>query len=588
ITVKTDGSSAIEPITNLRAEADDKYIMLKWNKPQQSNYAYYNIYRKAKGTSSPFVTVNEYPYSFSDQSTNPDVLFSDSLQNNTTVFQYYIQAMSNFGLLTSPSDTIEAKGKPRPLPTKPFIEKIEEENTGQQLITWSISAEFAAKIQYFWVRRAEEREGEFIKVSHDSIVCSGNVLEYSYLDMLPLGTAYYAVIAIDENGNELYSIPKMAQIADATPPAKPIGISGTVDLDGLADVTWTENSESDLLGYILFFSNNRNGEYIPMTQKWESSAHFNKIVNIESLTEEIWVKVAAIDYHHNRSALSDPYRLSLPDIIPPSAPVLLRVDSRPTCVYIKWEASSSEDVVRHEVQRKSVNYEDDWHTIASFQPIWRVDTSYCDTSQRCWVDYEYRIKAIDDADLFSYSSKGTGMLTSSFCYKGVYNPRAFFSALVPHPRKTAALRTSKGFVCIYWEFPCDYPVYEFHIYRRLSPTGPFVLVKSIKPHIAIFTSYFTVPDPTDPSKLVTYGHPNSTKANVSTIMMNDGVSQSTSPSGAALNPKKSKVMSNDICSYLIEDDDLAIISSNLNDIEYMIQAEFSDGTRSTFSDKIKP
>ncbi len=528
VTIRTDAKGNLETIDNLHVDRDDKYIMLKWNKSKSKAYMSYNIFRREKGKGN-FETVNEYPYVFSDESDSPDVLYADSLANNTIIYEYYVQGTSNFGFTGPQSATIEVKGKPRPLPIKPFIERIEEQNKGKLLISWSLpplSYPYINTIKGFYVRRAKERDEPFVNIHPTILRNTGHQEDFKYLDMFPLGNAYYMIVAVDENDYELFSIPKMAQIVDDIAPAQPAGISGTVDLEGFAEIKWTANSEPDLLGYQILFSNNETGDYIPMTESWVTTEQFSKYVNIQSLTEEIWVKIGALDYHQNRSVLSEPYRLQLPDVIAPSNPVIVTIENTPQCVYIKWNASSSEDVARHEVQRRLLHYEGAWETIATYLPVWRADTSHCDTSLQCWMEYEYRIKAIDDAELFSYSGKGIGMKSSNYCYKSVFNPRAFFTPQLPFPRQSLALKTSKGFICLYWEFPCDYPVEEFNIYRRLSPNSPFVLVASIKPKKAIFTSYYTVVDPNDKSKTLTFGFPNATKPNKNTTpVLIDGVPQ---------------------------------------------------------------
>jgi uncharacterized protein len=596
VAVANSAGTGIEKLANLRAETDDKYVMLKWNKPPADDFLYYDVYRK-EYPSGTFAKVNQYPYSFSDKSDNPDVLYADSLPNNTSRYQYYVVGMTNFGLLSPPSDYIIAKGKPKPVGAIPFIESITESNPGKQLITWSFSGTLINRLQGFQIKRAKDREDAFVTIATvgprvPAQVTPEPVIQ-SYLDLFPLTTAYYMIVALDENANELPSIPKLAQLEDNVPPAKPINLSGTVDLEGFAQVQWKANTEADLLGYHVFFSNNENGDYIPMTEEPVSLAEFSKYVNIETLANEIWVKVKALDFHDNNSPFSDAYRLKLPDVTPPSCPVLVKVENRDKCIYIKWNASSSEDVVRHEVQRRPLHFEGDWEIIATYLPVLRVDTSHCDTTMACWIEYEYRIKAIDDVDLCCYSGKGTGMLASSYCYRAVNAPRAFYSNAVLNPQNTSAFRTPKGFICLYWEFPCDYPVQEFHIYKRLGPGQPLVLVRSITPKKAIFTSYFTVPDPNNPDKTITCGFPIPTaKPPITPLPPTGEPGLTTSPNGntpLTIVKKKTKTISTDLCAYLIEDDDIAILDTVHNSgVEYVIQVEFKDGTRSSFSEKIKP
>jgi len=77
--------------------------------------------------------------------------------------------------------------------------------------------------------------------------------------------------------------------------------------------------------------------------------------------------MVAGDGHDNYSDFSTILALARPDIIPPSRPVLYKATPTPAGIELGWAFSSSDDLARHELQRKNINVTD-WETVLTITP----------------------------------------------------------------------------------------------------------------------------------------------------------------------------------------------------------------------------
>ena len=107
----------------------------------------------------------------------------------------------------------------------------------------------------------------------------------------------------------------------------------------------------------------------------------------------------AIDKRLNHSGFSEPLEVERPDIVPPAPPAIVKIKSTPEGVYIAWENSTSEDVVKHLIFRKPEGKD----TLALIKEFAISDTtkSYTDSTGLDNTLYEYTIVAQDKSGLKS-------------------------------------------------------------------------------------------------------------------------------------------------------------------------------------------
>ncbi|MGB4773795.1 MAG: hypothetical protein WBP45_01365, partial [Daejeonella sp.] len=90
-------------------------------------------------------------------------------------------------------------------------------------------------------------------------------------------------------------------------------------------------------------------------------------------------------------------------VLPPVPPSFKEVKALNSGVYLAWNNSSSEDVIRHEVFR-SPQGQENWKVLAAFKDTTR---SFTDESATLKQVYTYKIRATDDSQLSSDSKPFT-------------------------------------------------------------------------------------------------------------------------------------------------------------------------------------
>ena len=169
----------------------------------------------------------------------------------------------------------------------------------------------------------------------------------------------------------------------------------------------------------------------------------------------------AVDWVHNYSEFSETIELKKPDIIPPTTPIFSDYKVSEDGIRMEWVASSSKDVVRHELFRKLDT--GDWQLIAT------VDT----TGQHNYLDemvepdsiYSYTIEAVDDDSNRSKQASPLQLKMIDFSKKPA------IETLTVSPDEENKL------VNLEWDYPYE-GNYRFILYRAKNES-PFVSYESL-------------------------------------------------------------------------------------------------------------
>jgi len=195
---------------------------------------------------------------------------------------------------------------------------------------------------------------------------------------------------------------------DTIPPEVPTGLSGEFVTNNTLVLTWDKNPDQDLEGYRLFSANGRNNEYGIISARQIESETFVYEINPEFMVDSIYLKLSAGDHHSNYSDFSSVLALARPDVIPPSRPLLYKANPTPSGIEIGWGFSGSEDVARHELQRKNINLTN-WETVLTVTPEEEEnyqagngedssETNYLDETMMEPGTYQYRLTAFDQSE----------------------------------------------------------------------------------------------------------------------------------------------------------------------------------------------
>ena len=372
---------------------DDGRVLLSWNY-QLLQQVYSNYWVERSEDNIQFERLNRAPI-FNAQSEEKEkelsLYYVDSIPNNKK-FYYRIKAKTPFGEISPSSEIVSGMGLKK-MEYSPRISGKYLPNDSTVELEWEFKEKGNELISGFELRRGLKDDGPFETVK-ENIAPTKRSISYTGLKRIN----YFVIVAKGKNGMESESFPVLVQPVDSIPPIAPQQLSGTVDTTGVVSIRWKENEEEDLRGYRVFRSYHPDQEYSEITNTELKSSHFRDTLQIKALNKTIYYKVKAEDQRYNRSSFSEVLTLVLPDVVPPSPPVLANYQVSENGVILNWIPSSSEDVTSHVLYRKRENSKENM-----WEPLIETvsDTTYTDNVNLERGVYQYTIIARDSSELES-------------------------------------------------------------------------------------------------------------------------------------------------------------------------------------------
>lgn len=430
----------------------DKKLSFAWSyKPELSGY----FVERAEEGETEFKPLNTIPFYASkgsgfDGPTNGS--FMDDSLTNYKWYRYRFYGNSSFGekILFA-----EVKGMPRDLtpPNSPSLKQPTHIKSKEVLVEWDINGDLS-DLKGFFVSRSNRDKGEF-KILHKKLLSSvaRNFIDTTFSNE---ENNYYVVAAIDTAGNLSSSYSAYVALIDSIPPIKPQISSAIIDSLGVVTITAKLGKEKDLKGYMLFKANSPEHEFSVIKEyykkdMWDSLAVqtvFADTVTLNSLTPKIYYRVKALDFNYNQSIFSDIIAVVRPDTIPPVTPVFNNVIVREKEIELHFVPSSSEDVKKHVIYRKT-DMQAKWEMLKTTGSIL---TKFIDTTVTTGITYFYSIRAMDLSGLFSdYAS-------------AVYG-KPYDTGLRP-PIENFSAKVEKKNIILKWEYPVLKKEHIFVIYKK--------------------------------------------------------------------------------------------------------------------------
>lgn len=410
-----------------------------------------------------YVQLNEDPVLPSPiNNDRPDVFaFVDSVTVEMGLYIYRIRGRDVFGDMSPWSDTIHVYNLPNPLGVPAFIDSVQRHQETYTKLYWSFPEENETDIEGFRVLRADSRFGDKDTLSGSGLL---SVTTREFVDLNPSVSNYYFIQVNDDNGYVMESWPGFIQFPDTIPPSKPGLPTGLALKDGRVRVHWPANPESDIDGYRVFLANRDTGEFTQLTLKVVADTVYRFNIDLSNLERKTYVKVRAIDKRGNLSPLSDPSEILLPDIIPPSAPVIIRSVSMDSINRITFIPSESEDVLKYEIRRREKDIPFPFETIGeTSQSTQKIH--YNDTIPNNHIAYQYVVYAIDNSSNAAPSNIVT--MLGPLPTRPVVTIQDIMIVY-----KTGQSGVKSGIV-ISWDYPLLKDLVGFKIYRSMD-AEPFV------------------------------------------------------------------------------------------------------------------
>jgi len=323
--------------------------------------------------------------------------YSIQLVENYRPVQYRVRGLNAFGEVSPAGTVVVAMGRDRTAPKAVLPEKYDIVDGVSIRLKWRLNGEPDSDLKGFTVAKSMDPEGPFEPVSAMLPATARSFVDTNVRD---LPQHYYTVTAFDTAGNARASVPVLGIFPDSIPPAVPTGLVGRIDSNGVVTLTWNANTEKDLKGYRVFFANQDDHEYMQLTTDITMDTVFTDTLTLQTLSEEIYYKITALDYNFNHSPFTATLVLKKPDVVPPTAPLITDVTVDEGAVHLHWHNSPTSDAVEHTLYRRRMG-EGEWKSLVNYKDR---SASYTDSTAEVAVMYEYAVEARDDDGLVSPKS----------------------------------------------------------------------------------------------------------------------------------------------------------------------------------------
>lgn len=393
VAVDVQTAEKIPAPMDLTFESGDGSITLKWKDNPVIKFSGYYIYRSEDGRE--FKKMNELPLVIAtpkEATEDAQPSFIDTMTVNYKKYSYRVYGVTPFSELSQPAEII-AYSKDLTAPFPPILEKPKQFADNQVSLSWKLEEE-TEDLKGFVVARSNHPLYNFEILN--STPLPKNV--FNFTDKISQQEEiYYAVASVDTAGNLAFSLPQMIIPIDTMPPSMPKGISGAIDTNGVVTLKWNVGPEWNLLGYRILRANDPQPEFQQLSGDIYQDTVFIDTVNINTLTNYVYYRIAAVNTRYQHSELSPIISIRRPDKIPPVEAVFKNVFVTDTSVFIEWVPSTSADVAYQKLLKR-IQGEHSWKMIDSLSAKVSI---YTDNNVEKTITYEYSIIAIDSSGLQS-------------------------------------------------------------------------------------------------------------------------------------------------------------------------------------------
>ncbi len=380
------------PVIGVSTEESEHAVTIIWDKDGNDTFSAFKIEKSTDGKT--FFALNENP-SITDQDI-PYNFHIDSVSQNYQKARYRVIGITPFGDEGLPSEVVEGQGIDLSVAAGfggIFTQTLPD---GSVKIMWETIGE-QSDLEGYFVAKALDVGHEFIYINEKPIRSKGKNNEFIDTNPEEVFNSYYTVYAHDKNGNISKSMTTMHTIVDSIPPQTPKNLKGTIDSLGIVRLNWEEGTEADLRGYRVYYANAEKREFVQLTVSPIANDVFLDTISLNTLSNKIYYKIAAIDLRYNASDYSEILELSKPDTIPPTSPFIAFYEVNDKGIKLDFRRSSSLDVVSHSILRRE-NENDEWQILSTFED---TTSQFLDkkTEKSKW--YQYAIQAKDQSENLS-------------------------------------------------------------------------------------------------------------------------------------------------------------------------------------------
>jgi len=328
------------------AEQENGAVQLYWLKaPYHDVFSSYEIQKSTDNIT--FKKINSAPVLNRESGPSKENrmgVFLDTARFTNKAY-YRILGKDAFGRKSAPSDTLEVEIMPEFVIPMPVIDSIFSNAKGQVFLNYSVKGdrEFGRRV---FLERSNKANGRYQLIQKKD-----SYENYQLTDTQPIPNNYYR-IGIEVYGNIQYSMPSLYNKIDSIPPSKPVFDNYTIT-DSLLTLNWESPKESDVSGYRIYKSQFKNQEPSIVAEIKNLTTSTSLVENLKFINNERFYYLVAVDQVGNASEMSDPFKIQLPDVVPPATPIIESASVVNDTLKISWSKSSSTDIENYLIYIKA-------------------------------------------------------------------------------------------------------------------------------------------------------------------------------------------------------------------------------------------
>ncbi len=434
-------------------------LNVSWNANFEPDLEYYTLYSNKTGIWLPLATILTGTEFYID---------SESIIDGV---RYYYRLTASDEVPNESPQYVEANGVSfdNLAPAKPTGFTVIPLSEGNGLeISWDANSEpdLVSYTLFFSTNN--------ITFNVEAVLLSGTE-HYTDLGLANGVSYYYMILASDEvPNNSTKSIIIRGIPSDTQPPGPPTGLNAFMGPNAQSIyLTWNQNTDSDLKGYILLRSTTSGGPYTLIATLGKVTKYLDS--GLSGDTTYYYV-IAAFDEVPNNSTFSFEAYFSTPDIVPPSTPTGLAIAVIPegNSLYITWSANPEPDVEYYSVYRSIDNKSFIWIGDVVVGAEFFMDRGLTDGTT-----YYYLITASDEIPNVSPLSD---------VVQGV--PLDTTAPFGPSDLRVITGSAANQLILI-WNASISSDVKGYNIYRSKTQNGPYELIATIGPTTSYLDSGLT-------------------------------------------------------------------------------------------------
>ena len=390
-----DSYSQITPPNDIELDRKKSSCEIKW-KPEIYRYYGVDIFRKTN--ENEYTKITKIPRAIQkikDQKGNykfPEICFTDTEISKDSNYTYKFIAIDYFGQKSIESNEFSVPVEDFDPPTAPFgLTPTNHDSKQTVSLKWNAIEE--DDLAHFNVHRSQLLEGPYEIVNDKPL----SKTKRTFLDTVPSpGHYYYYCSAKDNAGNISNSGKIYIQIRDMIPPSSPTGLKSETS-PGLIVLKWAPNNENDLQGYFIQRSlnddNNSDNHYINMNTKPLDTNYYAEKLS-KNVRNKFVYRVIAVDTSYNRSKPSVNSLAQMPDVTPPSSPVIKNIEFEDDNLIVNWISNVESDMMGYNLYRKLQSDSSSYNKVNN-SLIPKSLNIYTDRSTSSAKHYLYKIEAVD-------------------------------------------------------------------------------------------------------------------------------------------------------------------------------------------------